>query len=220
MKAFVSWSGGKDCSFALYKHMEQNPQTQIVTLLNMNRIETQNAHRVTEELLDAQAAAMGYTLTRETVDAEKEYAYSFQKAINKLKEEYGVEYGIFGDLYLEPHLTWIREQCALLGITPIFPLLNIDVHDLYKEFVAVGFKSKVVAVKLTHPLQSLLGQDLNMENYEEMIRIEGFDVCGENGEFHSFVYDGPTFKEAVKLVVTSEYTSAKHHGYYLDVEKK
>ncbi len=219
MKAFVSWSGGKDCSFALYKHLESNPDTEIVTLLNMNRIETQNAHRVSEKLLQSQADAMGMTLRRETVDGSREYAYSFQKAIRRLIDEEGVECGIFGDLYLEPHLTWIREQCALLGITPIFPLLNIDVHDLYKEFVAVGFKSRVVAVKLTHPLQSLLGQDLNMDNYEEMIRIEGFDVCGENGEFHSFVYDGPNFKHPVKLIVESEYTSAKHHGYYMGVEK-
>lgn len=219
MKVFVSWSGGKDCSFALYKYKEQNPDAEIVTLLNMNREATQNAHRVTEDLLCAQAEAMGCTLTRETVDPDKEYAYSFQKAIKKLKEEHGVEYGVFGDLYLETHLVWIREQCALLGITPIFPLLNIDVHDLYKEFVGVGFKSRVVAVKLTNPLQSLLGQDLNMDNYAQMTQIEGFDVCGENGEYHSFVYDGPTFNHPVKMVVTSEYTSAKHNGYYLDVER-
>lgn len=199
--------------------MESNPETEIVTLLNMNRIATQNAHRATEELLHAQAEAMGYTLTREIVDGEREYAYSFQKAIRRLIDEEGVECGIFGDLYLEPHLNWIREQCELMGIKAIFPLLNIDVHDLYKEFVAVGFKSRVVAVKLTHSLQSLLGQDLNMENYEEMIKIDGFDVCGENGEFHSFVYDGPTFKQPVKLVMKEEYTSAKHHGFFIDVEK-
>ncbi len=219
MKAFVSWSGGKDCTLALYKFMQANPEAEVAALLNMNRVVKHNAHRLSGELLQAQAQAMGIKLNRVDVDDNFDYSHNFQAAVNRLKEEEGIDCGIFGDIYLEPHLDWVREQCRQLGITPIFPLLNIDVHQLYSDFVEAGFKSKVVAVKLTHPLQSLLGQDLSMENYAEMIKIEGFDVCGELGEFHSFVYDGPIFSEPVKWRIESEFKSEKHHGYNMDVER-
>ncbi len=218
MKVFVSWSGGKDCSLALHKFRESNPEAEIVSLLNMNRATTQNAHRLTGDLLQAQADAMGLRLTRETIEEGHDYVYFFQRAINKLKEE-GVTHGVFGDIFLETHLVWIKAQCAELGITPIFPLLDIDVHDLYKDFIDAGFKSFVLSVKNDHKYSSLLGQILTMDTYKNMLEHEGFDVCGENGEYHSFVVDGPCFSHPVNYAVVGEYKDAKLHAYDMDIAR-
>ncbi len=218
MKVFVSWSGGKDCSLALHKFRVSNPDAEIVTLLNMNRATTQNAHRLTGDLLQAQADAMGVRLTRETIEQGNEYTFHFQRVVNKLKEE-GVEYGVFGDIFLETHLTWIKDQCAQLGITPIFPLLNIDVHDLYHEFIDLGYVAKVVSVKNDHKYASLLSKYLTMNTYRTMLEHHGFDVCGENGEYHSFVIDGPNFSRAVEYRIVGEYQDAKLHALELDAAR-
>ncbi|MFI3303652.1 MAG: hypothetical protein SNG45_07370 [Rikenellaceae bacterium] len=198
--------------------MVSNPDAEIVSLLNMNRATTQNAHRLTGELLQAQADAMNVRLTRETIEEGNEYTFHFQRAVNRLKEE-GVEYGVFGDIFLETHLNWITAQCKELGITPIFPLLNIDVHDLYHEFIELGFVAKVVSVKNDHKYASLLSQTLTMETYKNMLEHHGFDVCGENGEYHSFVVDGPNFSHPVEYSVVGEYRDAKLHALELDIKR-
>ncbi|MFI3278326.1 MAG: diphthine--ammonia ligase [Rikenellaceae bacterium] len=218
MKVFVSWSGGKDCSLALYKFKKSNPDAEIVALLNMNRATTQNAHRLTGDLVKSQADAMGVKLHRETVGTEHDYTYYFQKAVKALKEQ-GAEYGVFGDIYLETHLNWITKQCEELGIKPIFPLLNIDVHDLYNDFIEAGFVAKVVSVKNDHKFAALLSQNLSMEIYHQMLEHEGFDVCGENGEYHSFVIDGPTFQHPVEYAVVGEYKDEKLHALELDIPR-
>ncbi len=219
MKVFVSWSGGKDCSLALHKFKVSNPDAEIVTLLNMNRATTQNAHRLTGDLLQAQADAMGVRLTRETIEEGNEYTFHFQRVINRLKEEDGVEYGVFGDIFLQTHLDWITDQCNQLGITPIFPLLNIDVHDLYREFIDLGFVAKVVSVKNDHKYASLLSDYLTMDTYKNMLEHHGFDVCGENGEYHSFVVDGPAFSHRVAYSVVGEYKDEKLHALELDIAR-
>ncbi len=198
--------------------MASNPDAEIVSLLNMNRATTQNAHRLTGDLLQAQADAMGVRLTRETIEEGHDYTFFFQRAVNRLKEE-GVEYGVFGDIFLETHLNWITAQCKELGITPIFPLLNIDVHDLYHEFIELGFVAKVVSVKNDHKYSTLLGEYLSMETYKNMLEHHGFDVCGENGEYHSFVVDGPNFSHKVEYSVVGEYQDAKLHALELDIAR-
>ncbi len=218
MKVFVSWSGGKDCSLSLYRFKQQYPDAEIVAILNMNRATTQNAHRFSGDLLQAQADAMGIRLYRETVEEGNEYLFHYKRAINALKEE-GVEYGVFGDIYLESHRTWIDAQCEALGIKPIYPLWECDVHDLYKEFIEAGFITKVIAVRNDHKFASLLSQNLTMEIHEQMLEHEGFDVCGENGEFHTFVLDGPLFSHPVAYEVVGEYKDAKIHALELDIPR-
>ena len=218
MKKFVSWSGGKDCSFALYKYLQSGGDN-VGCLLNMNRCNPNSGHRVSDELFHAQANAMGLPLIRERVDPANSYIYHFEKAINELKEQ-GYEAGIFGDLYLESHKVWIDAQCKRLGITPIYPLWNVDVHDIFREFVEVGFKSKIIAVQLKDEYRELLGEDLSMDIYKKMVGFgESYDVCGENGEFHTFVHNGPLFSKPLEIEIVDSYQNEKLRGITLDLKK-
>lgn len=218
MKTFVSWSGGKDCTFALYKYLQQGGDTP-GCLLNMNRCNPRSGHRVSDALFRAQANALGLPLVREQVKPENPYLYHFDKAINELKEQ-GYEAGIFGDIYLESHRVWIDEQCARLGITPIYPLWEMDVHTIFGEFVEAGFKSKIIAVLLNEEYRELLGKDLSMEVHQKMLTYgEGYDVCGENGEFHTFVHDGPLFSAPLNIEVVDSYQNERLRGIALDLKQ-
>ncbi len=218
MKAFVSWSGGKDCTFSLYKFLKSNNNINVECLLNMNRAQNRNAHRISGELLYAQAEATGFKLIRENIEEENNYTFHFHKIVNQLKEQ-GINYGIFGDIYLESHRVWLEEQCRNLNITPVFPIWGTDVGSIYKEFVDEGFIAKVISVRNCPEYKFLLGKNLSMELYDKMSVIKGFDVCGENGEYHTFVTDGPVFKNPVKYKITGRYDDSKINAIELDIDK-
>ena len=214
MKAFVSWSGGKDFTFELHKHL-QSSDIEVYTLLNMNRATTQNAHRITPALLNAQAEALAVKMTIETIEQGNDYKFHFSRVVNQLKAE-GVSYGIFGDIYLQVHRDWIETTCKELGITPLFPLWGMGVKDIFVEFVSSGFVAKVIAVRNEDRFLPMLGENLSMEMYHDMLKHQDFDVCGENGEYHSFVVDAPIFSHSLTYKITGEYKDAKISALELD----
>ncbi len=211
-KYFVSWSGGKDCSFALYLFLKEHPEAQL-HLLHMKRVHGRRAHRFTDRLLDAQAAAMGLPLTRVLVDPPEHYADFFQAALADMKAQ-GMDHGIFGDIYLETHRVWLDEQCAKAGITPIYPLWGMTVQDIYQQVVEAGFKSLIITVQKAY--KPLLGRYLTMDLVDETAAYEGFDICGELGEYHSLMVDGPTFKHPLKYKVVGTFENEKLIGNELD----
>lgn len=217
MKVFVSWSGGKDCTFALYQYLKTHSIDTIECLINMQRSTTQNAHRLSEELIFAQAEAMGIKLIRERLEPGNSYAHHFERVVSELRDQRGVEYGVFGDIYLQVHRDWIEEECRKLKITPIFPIWDMDVHDIYEQFVEAGFKAKVISVQKNDDYEPMLGEYLSMELLEKMKSFSNFDVCGELGEYHSFVMDGPLFKHPVEYRVVEEFVGEKIHALQLDV---
>lgn len=207
-KYFVSWSGGKDCSFALYLFLKQHPEAKL-HLLHMKRVHGRRAHRFSEELLDAQAEAMGLPLTRVLVDPPEDYAKFFQAALADMKAQ-GMDHGIFGDIYLESHRVWLDEQCAKAGITPIYPLWGMTVQEIYKQVVEADFKSLIITVQKAY--KPLLGRFLTAELVDETAQYEGFDICGELGEYHSLMVDGPTFKYPLKYTVSGQFETEKLIG--------
>lgn len=212
---FVSWSGGKDCSFALYKYVQAGGRD-VGCLLNMIRNTPLSGHRISNALFEAQAEQLGLPIIREAVDRENGYIHHFDKAILALKEQ-GYDGGIFGDLYLESHREWIETQCERLGIEPIFPLWGISVHDLYREFIEAGFVAEIIGVAKQY--KEFLGQDLSMELYDKFIQYEGFDVCGENGEYHTFVAQSPLYKAKIESTVIDRFENEKLYGLEIDLAK-
>ena len=214
MKKFVSWSGGKDCCFALYKYIKSGGDD-VSCLLNMIRNRDLSGHRVSDRLFYDQADALSLKLVRENVVAENGYIYHFDKVINSLKSE-GYDGGIFGDIYLQSHRDWIEQQCSRLGITPIFPLWGMSVQDIYREFVESGFEAKIIGVKRGY--EEILGLKLSMELYDKFINYDNFDLCGEKGEYHTFVVNAPIFTRRLEYKEVNSYENEKLSGLELDLK--
>ncbi len=194
MKVFVSWSGGKDCMFAAYRFLHENNDNSIHSLLHMER--AKSAHGFDNDLLREQADAMGLPLTIAKVGAEG-YEAAFKSALSSLKEA-GVSHGVFGDIYLEEHRTWVERVCGEVGVTPIFPLWGMGTESIMQEFVASGFKTLIVAIHKEMVSGEYLGCTIDRAFIESFGTLPDVDICGERGEYHTFVYDGPLFRRQAK----------------------
>ncbi|WP_448699413.1 diphthine--ammonia ligase [Mucilaginibacter sp. AW1-3] len=198
-KCIFNWSGGKDSALALY-HCLQDPGIEIkylVTTVNdaMNRI---SMHGVREDLLIQQAASIGiplYQIRLPEMPGMKEYDDTMRMHLARLKEE-GITHAIFGDIFLEDLRNYRDERLAEAGLTGIYPLWKRDTHELINEFLSLGFGTVIACT------QAWLGEFAGKEITPELIKTfpDGVDVCGENGEFHTFVFKGPIFKTPVKYV--------------------
>lgn len=196
MKAFASWSGGKDSTLALFKAM--NSGYKVEKLLNTINEDGSysRSHGIRAEVLKKQAEAMGKEIVQVSTSWQ-DYEKNFKDAVQRLKAE-GVEFGVFGDIDVEEHREWIERVCSEVGIKPVLPLWKMDREKVVREFVNLGFKAVVCSVKDEVLGKEWLGRELN-ESFIEEIKKEGVDVCGENGEYHTFVYDGPLFNYGLKL---------------------
>jgi len=195
MKAFVSWSGGKDCMFALNKFL-QNPKNEICALVNILHHDGGTlGHHFKPDLLQRQAICMNLSIIQKTA-AFHNYEIILKQIIAELKEE-GLDCGVFGDIYLEEHRVWIEKVCAEMDIKAVFPLWGQPTKFLLKEFIELNFESIVVAIDLHKLDRSWLGRKLDHEFYNKILQLPEIDPCGENGEFHTFVYNGPHFQKQV-----------------------
>jgi len=197
MKLFASWSGGKDCMLALYRTLNQN-QHYITHLVNMCDIDTQQSrsHGLTSNLIKLQAQSIGIEIIQEGTDF-KGYERNLKRVINNLKSK-GVEGGVFGDIYLKAHRDWIERVCGELEITPFFPLWQEDTQKLLNEFIETGFQANIVSVQKDKMDKEWLGRKLDQTFLNEIKKTD-IDPCAENGEYHTFVHDGPLFNHAVNI---------------------
>jgi len=207
-----NWSGGKDSSLALY-HCLQDPEIKIkylVTTVNdaMNRI---SMHGVREELLIKQAESIGiplYQIRLPEMPGMKEYDYTMRLHMDKLRGE-GITHAIFGDIFLEDLKKYRDERLAEVGMTGIYPLWKRDTHELIDEFLSLGFGTVIACT------QARLGEFAGKEITPELIKSlpADVDVCGENGEFHTYCFKGPIFKSPINYVtgetVFKEYAAPK-----------
>lgn len=196
MKAFVSWSGGKDCMLALYRTLRR-PEIEVAFLLNMltETGECSLSHQLPADLLQDQAEAMEIPIVQRKA-SRKEYEKEFKRAVADLKRQ-GVEAGVFGDIDLQVHRDWIERVCREMEMKALFPLWEAGRNEMLEEFIAAGFKSRIV---VTDPLileESWLGCEIDRSFMTKIKDLPHVDACGEKGEYHTFVYDGPLFKHPV-----------------------
>lgn len=198
MKAYMSWSGGKDSSLALHRVL-RDKQYEVGCLLTSvnathNRI---SMHGVRRSLLQQQAEVIGLPLaTIELPEHPSMEAYeaTLLAKVQALQQQQ-YTHGLFGDIFLEDLRKYREEQLLRAGITAAFPLWQEDSTVLMREFLQTGFKAVVVCVNEQHLPASFCGRIID----ESFVRDlpAGVDVCGENGEYHSFVFDGPVFRHPV-----------------------
>ena len=192
---FVSWSGGKDSCLALFKALESGYKpSRLFTMFGME--EMSSSHRLKEKIIRAQAESIGIDCLIGRSEFH-EYEKVFVSNLIKFKEE-GINYGIFGDIDLDEHREWEERVCKSAGMEAVLPLWKKDRKDLVKEFIFLGFKAKIVLVNTSMLDTRFLGQDLTFSLIDE-IEEGGADPCGENGEYHTLVYQGPIFKKPLDI---------------------
>ncbi len=201
-KAIFNWSGGKDSALALHR-VQQQDQYQLCGLLTTMSQAHQRVtmHGVRQELMQAQVRAVGLPwrpIYLPENNSMPVYNQQMQQEWQQLKGE-GITHAVFGDIYLEDLRQYREEQLQAVGVTALFPLWQEKPESILEEFWRAGFKAKVVCVNAKLLDASFAGRELDERLVKDL--PAGVDPCGENGEFHSFVYDGPNFRHPVPVQV-------------------
>jgi len=197
-KALFNWSSGKDSALALYKIL-QNPEFEINYLLTSVNQQFQriSMHGVRVELLEQQAQSIGIPLEVMQIPempTMEVYEDVMQKTLEKLKNK-GITHSVFGDIFLEDLRQYREDKLAKMGFERVFPIWKIPTKELIQEFIALGFKTIVVCVNERYLDKSFTGRIIDQQFIDDL--PENVDVCGENGEFHTFTFDGPIFNKPI-----------------------
>ena len=201
-KAYLNWSSGKDAAMALYYSL-QREDLQVAKLFTTINAEVDriSMHGVRRELLEAQVQQIGIPLITTGLTAAtgmEEYNLKMKQATEALKKE-GFTHSIFGDIFLEDLKNYREEQLNAVGLEAVFPLWQKDTRHLIYEFIELGFKAIVVCTNSKYLDDSFCGRLIDKSFLKDL--PENVDPCGENGEFHSFVFDGPIFDAPVKFKI-------------------
>jgi len=213
-KVIFNWSGGKDSAFCLYKIL-QTQQYDIMCLLTSisEKYQRISMHGVRVELLEIQAIRIGLPLIKMQIP-EMPTMESYEKIIaitlTELKNK-GATASVFGDIFLEDLRKYREAKLSEINLTGIFPLWKIPTDKLIREFIDLGFKAIITCVSEKYLDKSFVGRVIDYDFLKDL--PNNVDPCGENGEFHSFVFDGPIFKEPILFekgeIVYKKYTPAK-----------
>lgn len=198
--AYFNWSGGKDSTLALYRVLQEKKFDIRYLLTTLNQeADRISMHGVRSELLLAQAESLGIPVKQVQLPSSSDmgaYEAVMSKAIRELKSE-GISDCIFGDIFLEDLRSYREKKLEEVGISAHFPLWKEDTSDLVNEFINLGFKTIVVCVDGSKLDKEFAGRIIDRNFLADL--PENVDPCGENGEFHTYVFDGPIFKEPVRF---------------------
>ncbi|TXK49652.1 diphthine--ammonia ligase [Pontibacter qinzhouensis] len=198
MKSVFNWSGGKDSALCLYRVLQEAtlPVDRLLTTLG-HATQRVTMHGVRQELLLQQAQQLGLPLQQMLMpeDASMEaYNHLMQTTMHQLQNE-GITHAVFGDINLQDLRVYREQQLAKVGLQAAFPLWGQPTDVLVREFIKLGFKAVVVSVNARLLSGSFAGRLLDEQFLADL--PAGVDPCGENGEFHTFVFDGPLFQAPV-----------------------
>ena len=195
-KAVFNWSGGKDSALALYKVLQQNKFDVVALLTTVNEeTELSSMHAIPHSLLLKQAESIGIPLYPVFLPKHLQiYEQRMKDAANHFKAQ-GIEHFIFGDIYLTDVRKYREDRLYPLGIEVVEPLWNPNSSEVMQDFLASGIKTQIIVTDASKLGEAFIGQDLNLTVLDLM--SAEVDVCGENGEYHTFSYDGGPFKYPV-----------------------
>jgi uncharacterized protein (TIGR00290 family) len=193
-KTYFNWSSGKDSALALYKIQQDNTYQVDLLITNVNEdFERVSMHGLHESLLDKQAESLGFPLQKNKFPADVTMdlynAIMQQKMEVLLKQEY--THCVFGDIFLEDLKKYRETKLVEVGIQGVFPLWKMNTKKVLQEFLSLGFKAITVCVNAKLLGEEFVGRVIDEQFINDL--PDTVDPCGENGEFHTFVFDGPNF---------------------------
>jgi uncharacterized protein (TIGR00290 family) len=201
-KVVFCWSGGKDSALALNRILN-DAGYDVLALLSMcnEHFERVSMHGVRVALLDRQAQAIGLPLEKIFLSCQSsndEYHQKMSDCLLAYKAK-GITGCVFGDIFLEDLRRWREENLALVGLRGIFPLWKIASNELIQDFITLQFGSIVCCTNDAYLDEAFVGRNIDADFIASL--PSDVDPCGENGEFHSFAFAGPIFKEPVEFEV-------------------
>ena len=212
-KVVCSWSGGKDSAMALHEVLKTKRYEVLALLTTLTEgYDRISMHGVRRALLEEQAKSLGFRLEKVYISKDSsnvEYESKMRFALEKYVAK-GVKSVVFGDIFLEDLRKYREEKLSALNLKSIFPIWKGDTKALAEHFLAMGFKAIVTCID-----SKVLPKEFAGRKFDEWFLSElpsGVDPCGENGEFHSFVYDGPIFKKKIELTIGE--TVLRDNRYY------
>lgn len=216
-KIVISWSGGKDSTMALY-YITKEKNYEIAYLLTTitEGFERVTMHGVRKELIKSQAGSLGYPLLEVYIPpyaSNEVYEERMRDIALKLISE-GIKKHAFGDIYLEDVRKYREENLKKWNIEGIWPIWGRDTRELALEFIKLGFKAIVCVVDTMVLDKSFVGRDFDEDFISDL--PSSVDPCGERGEFHTFVYNGPLFKKEVKFKL-GEKVLRENRFYFIDL---
>lgn len=199
-KILFSWSGGKDSSLALYKLMQKGEYCieSFITTLS-EEYKRVSFHAVPAELLEIQAQAIGIPLDKAFISKSNdidEHAQKLEPYLIKHRDK-GLDTIAYGDIFLEDLRDFRIKYLEKIGMNSIYPIWKTDTAKNLREFVDLGFKAILTCVDTNVLDKSFVGREIDEQFIKDLPK--NVDPCGENGEFHTFVYDGPILKKAVNF---------------------
>jgi uncharacterized protein (TIGR00290 family) len=207
IKVFTSWSGGKDCCLALNRALAKGLDVRYLANTVTADGQRSCSHGITAAVIRTQAKALGIPIVQQPTTGDN-YRNEFIKMLEAFRQE-GIGGGVFGDIDFNAHREWIEGVCQETGMTPYLPLWLEDQHKLMEEFIDAGFIAVVVAAKAELFGEEILGRQID----RAFLASLGKDItpCGEAGEYHTLVIDGPIFKKRLEITVSQKVTRDDRH---------
>ncbi len=201
-KAWMSWSTGKDSAWALHTTRTRGEVEVVALLTTVNAAQARVAmHAVRETLLEAQALAVGLPLVKVPIPSpcpNAVYEQAMEEAVRRARLE-GVTRMIFGDLFLEDIRKYREEKLASTGIKPLFPIWGLDTAALARQMLEAGLRAYLTCVDPKKLDTTFAGRKFDAQLLKDL--PAGVDPCGENGEFHTYAYQGPMFRQPIPVEV-------------------
>lgn len=201
MKAACCWSGGKDSCYAYWKAIAQGHDVRyLVNFVSPAGFGRNAFHGVKQEIVHLQSEATKVPMIQRETTWEG-YEQAFREVMNELRER-GIKGLVTGDIDMMEHRTWTENMCGEFGLKAMMPLWKLDRKEIMTGFIEDGFESIVVCLKADILDERWLGRRIDKKFMSDMQKYQqshDIDICGENGEYHTFVIDGPAFKKRISI---------------------
>ena len=199
-QTFSSWSGGKDCCLACHRALASGLKVRYLANTVTEDGQRSCSHGLSANIIQIQSQAIGIPLVqcRTTPDT---YEAEFKNMLRSFKQE-GIDGGIFGDIDFNEHREWIERVCQEVAIIPHLPLWGESQYKLLKAFVTLGFEAIVIAARTDFFGEEVLGRKIDSDFIKQLAKLketEEITLCGEAGEYHTLVIDGPLFQKRVEI---------------------
>ena len=214
MSYIASWSGGKDSCFVYYLAIRDGYQISHLVNFISKEFKRVSFHGTEDKLIQMQSSAIGIPLLQKETTWDG-YEQEFKEAVRSLIPS-GVKGMVFGDLYLQGHKDWVERVCGDLGIEALEPLWGKNPEEVLSSFIDDGFEAVIVSAQSKLIDEDWIGRRVD-KAFTEYLKKKSIDICGENGEYHTLVINGPIFKRRIRLIESK--TIARDNHWFLDTTK-